>query len=271
MEKFRRWASQHPYTMAAIFGTIGMCIGQSLVIADMLYPLFPLNEGNLATILSTGVQIVTGLYGITLTGYIFFTGQLDLQAERDRNLASVVEALKRRYNKLILFLTVLCAVCFCAGVFWLVYDYGPTASRVNRVFILETLMLLASCALFNLYFICDVVDPDKFVRTSNAYKAKLDGARRQLGDAQEFTENCERIKHLLTELIPRDAASLISGHRARARLTPQLLEKVDQVLRYYSFLSYATDMTVPEEMCALAREVLQALDELPAAEPPRRR
>lgn len=260
MKKLRRWAFQHPYTVAAIFGAAGFLFGQSLVAVDTFCPLFPLNEGNLSTILSTCVQIVTGLYGITLTGYIFFTGQLDQQAGKDKNLVSIVDALKRRYNKLILILTVLCGVCFCAGIFWLVYDYGPVAGRLCRALIVETLMLLASCALFNLYFICDVADPDKFVRTSNAYKAKLDGAHSPQGDTQEFMENCDKIKHLLTQLIPHDTASLLAGHRARARLTPQLMQRVDKLMRYDSFLSYATELTVSEEMCCLAREVLAELE-----------
>lgn len=264
MKKFRRWASQHTYTVAAIFGVAGFLIGQSIVAVDMLYPLFPLNEGNLSTILSTCVQIVTGLYGITLTGYIFFTGQLDQQAAKDENLAAIVDVLKRRYNKLILILTVLCAVCFCTGVFWLVYDYGPAASPVCRAFLLETLMLQASCALFNLYFVCDVADPDKFIRTSNAHKAKLDGAHSPLGDTQEFLDNCDKIRRLLADLIPHDATSLLTGHRARARLTPQMLQNIDRLMQYASFLSYASDRTVSEEMCLLSRAVLRELESAPA-------
>ncbi len=264
MKKFRRWASQHTYTVAAIFGAVGFLLGQSIVAVDMLYPLFPLNEGNLPTILSTCVQIVTGLYGITLTGYIFFTGQLDQQAGKDKTLVSIVEVLKRRYNKLILILTVLCAVCFCAGVFWLVYDYGPAASPLCRAFLLETLMLLASCALFNLYFICDVADPNKFTRTSNAYKAKLDGVNCPQGDAQEFLDNCDKIKRLLADLIPRDATSLLTGHRARARLTPQLMQRVETLMKYDSFLAYSSELTVSEEMCQLSREVLRELESAPA-------
>lgn len=260
MKEFRRWASQHTYTVAAIFGIVGFLIGQSVVAVDMLYPLFPLNEANLTTLLSTSVQVVTGLYGITLTGYIFFSGQLDQQADRDKNLVSIVNALKVRYNKLILILTLLCAVCFCAGMFWLVYDYGPTLPPICRAFVLETLMLLASCALFNLYFVCDVADPDKFIRTSNVYKARLDGASSSRGDAQEFMDNCDRIRSLLSDLIPHDAGSLIAGHHARSRLTPQLLQRIDKLMTYSSFLAYSSDLTVSEEMCLLSREVLQELE-----------
>lgn len=261
MKKFRSWSLQHPYTLAAVLGVVLFALTQAAVLLETLFRFFPLNAENISTVLSTCVQVVTGLYGVTLTGYIFFVGQLDQQADRDRRLARVVDALKRRYNMLILVLTLLCACCFLTGLFWLAFDFAPTASPAARAFLMETFLMMGYCALFNLYFICDVVDPDKFVRTSNTYKAKLDGGDPRLGDAREFTETCEKIKRMSAELIPHDTASFFSTHRARSRITSQLMQDLDKVMNYYSFLAYSTDQTVPEEMCALARSAAAGLED----------
>lgn len=56
---------------------------------------FELNENQVLYLYSTGAQVIAGLFGLTLAGYIFFNDRLEKEVQADESLYDAVETLKR--------------------------------------------------------------------------------------------------------------------------------------------------------------------------------
>ena len=66
-----------------------------------------LNETQILYLFSTSAQVIAAIYGLTLTGFIFFRNELSREEFEDETLADAVENLKARYFVLLVFITVL--------------------------------------------------------------------------------------------------------------------------------------------------------------------
>ena len=92
----------------ATIGVIAFCFGQSFVLLDAFWkPLISLRFTNLDSMLMACMQIIVGLFGVTLTGYIFFSGQLNelaasastlLRGKLSFSLLSKLDALMKYYS-----------------------------------------------------------------------------------------------------------------------------------------------------------------------------
>ena len=60
-------------------------------------PLLILNENQVLYLYSTSAQVLAGVYGLTLTGFIFFRNELSREEFEDDTLTEAVESLKSRY------------------------------------------------------------------------------------------------------------------------------------------------------------------------------
>ena len=69
--------------------------------------MFRLNENQILYLFSTSSQVLAGIYGLTLTGFIFFRNELSREEQEDETLADAVESLKARYFRLLAFITIL--------------------------------------------------------------------------------------------------------------------------------------------------------------------
>jgi hypothetical protein len=56
-----------------------------------------LNENQILYLFSTSAQVIAAIYGLTLTGFVFFRSELNRQEFEDETLVDAVESLKRRY------------------------------------------------------------------------------------------------------------------------------------------------------------------------------
>lgn len=272
----KKWLRSHPYTILRILGIALFWVCQLWILCGLFHPMLFLTESSLTQVLSTGIQVIAGLYGITLTGYIFFSEHLERAAQENETIAQVVDLLKQRYSQLILVVTSICLACFSSGGFLLLYGFSNRVlpPTLHLLLVNETIFFMLVAVVLILYFVVDVVDPYKFEKISSKYKAKLGGNHDELGNTQEFMGNCETIKTLLLELIPQ---KLMSGAdfkpsvellgrllRAQNALSRPLWENIDKLIKYYSYMLYSGEMTASEEMCALARQVVAELQEIAA-------
>lgn len=274
--KARKWLRSHPYTILRLLGITLFWVCQFWILHGLFHPLLLLTEDALTQVLGIGIQVIAGLYGITLTGYIFFSEHLERAAQENETIAQVVDLLKQRYNQLILVITGNSLLCFVGGGGLLLYGFRNSflPQRLHLFLINETIFFMLISIILILYFVVDVVDPYKFEKISSKYKAKLGGSHDELGNTQEFMANCDTIKTLLLELIPQ---KLMNGKdfkpsvellgkllRAQNALSRPLWENIDRLIKYYSYMLYSGEMTASEEMCALARQVVAELQEIVA-------
>src|SRR6266404_1640095 len=62
-----------------------------------------LNETQIMYLFSTSAQVIATIYGLTLTGFVFFRNELNREESEDETLSDAVENLKARYYVLLVF------------------------------------------------------------------------------------------------------------------------------------------------------------------------
>lgn len=273
------WFKKHPSSLVGIT-LIGIGISvQWLIIGLILSPIEVFSMEAISNVLTSGAEVVAGLYGLTLTGYIFFLDRLQQKAVDDELLEDIISLLKKRYHNMVLLLSGLCFVAIFLTFCFIIYN---TESNILPVYIYqfwgyETLLLVIIALLFNIYFVITVVDPDKIPRISLKYKQKFSSSETELGSLQEFLQDYEDIENLLIEKSSGIAVSQIGTNpwkalkhlngkeriEIRKIVSDPLLKNLTQLSQYYSYMVFSQEMTVTKEMCQLAKEVKEELSKIP--------
>lgn len=275
MDKGRKM-HRYPYLIGLLSFGILTGIVQILVILDCFFPLIDYAPDAVSSVMSTCSEVLAGLYGITLTGYIFFADRFKDTSQEDESLYDAVQALLIRYNHLAGFISLMCLVCTVMAEGVVLYGTNTLLPEgLYRFWINETLLL--SFGTFNLilYFVISVLDPHKVGRISSQKKAKI-SEDPITGDIGEFMaiwgEIEDNLLALREELISK--MRFIPGANAKGR--PQMVQtlevlrnygrinmglwrKLDKLRQYHNLSLHDVNMAVSQEMCDLAKNVLEEL------------
>jgi len=268
---------RYPYLFGLLIFAGLAGVVQILVILDCFFPLIEYATDAVSSVMSTCSEVLAGLYGITLTGYIFFADRFKDTSDADESLYDAVQALLLRYNHMAGFISLMCLVCTVMAEGIVLYGANTLLpGGVYRFWVNETLLLCFCTFDLILYFVISVLDPHKVKRISQQKKAKLseDSAT---GDAAEFMavwgEIEENLLALREELISQ--MRFVPGGNARSR--PQMVQtleilrnygrinmnlwrKLDKLRQYHNLSLHDINMAVSQEMCDLAKDVLAELE-----------
>ena len=258
------------FSMAALVGIV-----QVLIILDCFFPLLEYTPDAVSSVMSTCSEVLTGLYGITLTGYIFFADRFKDTSRDDESLYDAVQALLIRYNHLAGFISLMCLVCTVLAEGIVLYGTNTLLpAGVYRFWINETLLL--SFGTFNLilYFVISVLDPHKVARISNQKKSKI-SEDTTTGDIEEFMALWGEIEVALLalreELISKmrfipganrnkpQIVQTLDVLRNYGRINMNLWRKLDKLRQYHNLTLHDLNVSVSQEMCTLAKDVLAEL------------
>ena len=275
MDKERRM-HRYPYLIGLLsFGVLAGIV-QILVILDCFFPLIDYAPDAVSSVMSTCSEILAGLYGITLTGYIFFADRFKDTSREDESLYDAVQALLIRYNHLAGFISLMCLICTVLAEGIVLYGTNTLLpQRLHRFWINETMLL--SFGTFNLilYFVISVLDPHKVNRISSHKKAKI-SEDTAAGDIEEFMtvwgEIEDNLLLLREELISRirfipgantkgrpQMVQTLEILRNYGRINMSLWRKLDRLRQYHNLSLHDVNMAVSQEMCDLAKNVLEEL------------
>ncbi len=266
----------YPYWLGLISVAIFSAVLQLFFIADCIFPLITYETEAVCSVMSTCAEVLAGLYGITLTGYIFFSDRFQNTSKEDESLYDAVQALLLRYNHMAGFISLMCLVCIVLGEGIVLYGTNTLLPQwLHRFWINETLLLYFLTFDFVLYFVISVLDPHKVSRISSQKKAKLseDAAP---GDPEKFMEDWAAIEELLQarrEKLIRDVR-LVPGAgknkpqivhtlellRNYGRISGALWRKLDNLRQYHNLTLHDPGMTVSQEMCNIAKETRAELE-----------
>jgi len=268
--------SNYPYMIGIFSIGIISVIAQILVGLDVFYPLIQLERDAVSSVMSTCSEVVAGLYGITLTGYIFFADRFQNTSKEDESLYDIVQALLIRYNRMAGVISLLTLICIVIAEGIVLYGNNTLMpEKLYRFLVDETLLLFFWSFNFILYFVISVLDPQKVDRISNQKRSKLSDDK-DLGSLQEFLADYSAIeKRLMTLMEKLLSSSLpIPGRGKRpasvytletlrnySRISFSLWRKLEKLRQYYNLTLHDPNMTVTQEMCELAKEVLKDLEE----------
>lgn len=275
-ESIQQTLHRYPYLIGLLSFGIITGIVQILVILDCFFPLLEYAPDAVSSVMSTCSEVLAGLYGITLTGYIFFADRFKDTSRDDESLYDAVQALLIRYNHLAGFISLMCLVCTVMAEGIVLYGTNTLLpAGLHRFWINETLLL--SFGTFNLilYFVISVLDPHKIKRISNQKKAKL-SEDQTVGDAEEFMAVWKEIEENLFSLREELLSKMrfIPGANAKrpqlvqtlevlrnyGRINMNLWRKLDKLRQYHNLSLHDINMGVTQEMCDLAKDVLAELE-----------
>lgn len=187
-----------PKTMMLAFAGILVLFSAASITVGLLKPAFLLNENQVLYLFSTSAQVVAAIYGLTLTGFVFFRSELSREETEDETLVDAVESLKKRYLILMGFISVLVFVCLLLSNLAISQesskDYLASAVIINAAQSAFVTSLLAIG-----YFIFDVLSPQRIQAESSSIKEELDpvGEGQEKGDLTAFLRNYNEVEALL--------------------------------------------------------------------------
>lgn len=249
---------------------------QIYVILDCIFPLIVYEIDAVSSVMSTCSEVLAGLYGITLTGYIFFADRFKDTSSEDESLYDAVQALLLRYNHMAGFLSLLCMVCIASAEGVVLYG-GNTLlpGWLHRFWVNETLLVCFCTFDMILYFVISVLDPHKVSRISSQGKSKLSEDTAP-GDPAEFLEVWRQIEENLYNLREELTSKMrfIPGNqpgkpqivqtmevlRNYGRINLNLWRKLDRLRKYHNLSLHDLNMAVSQEMCDLAKDALAELE-----------
>lgn len=275
-DNLQKTMHRYPYLIVLFVFAIFTGFIQIVAILDCFFPLIEYQVDAVSSVMSTCSEVLAGLYGITLTGYIFFADRFKDTPEEDESLYDAVQALLIRYNHLAGFISLMCMLCIVLAETIVLYGTNTLLpASVHRFWINET--LLVSFFTFNLilYFVISVLDPHKVNRISGQKKAKL-SEDRAAGNPEEFLALWNQIEERLVALrqeLAEKMRFLPNSGRGKlqmvqtlevlpnyGRINMNLWRKLDTLRQYHNLSLHDVNMAVSQEMCDLAKDTLKELN-----------
>ena len=269
---------RYPYFIGIIILCIISIIVQILVIYDCFNPLLTFEVDAVSSVMSTCSEVIAGLYGITLTGYIFFADRFQNTSKEDVSLYDAVQALLLRYNHLAGIISLMCLLCTVSAELVVLYGNNTLLHPIAyRFWVDETPLFFFWNFNFILYFVISVLDPQKVSRISKQKREKL-SADKAPGDADEFMKDWQAIEEILYGLRDKLAASIrhiptsfsknkpeivhtLENLRNYGRISNGLWKKLNKLRQYYYLSMHDPNATITQDMCKLAQEVRKELEE----------
>ncbi len=235
---------------------------------------FP-SEDSLKSILSTYSQIIAGLYGITLAGYTFFLSRIDGLMASDVTLDYVVIGIKKRFKYLIWHITFnMLMTLFTSAM--LMYFPVPTEGDIRffyRLFCNEFVLFLGFAVVLILYYSILVIDPNCMEKEARKQKKKLSRETGKQGSVAGYIMLYGKIQDKCNAMLPETVLDQIHENKGKRfeysigllrQLHPELEAVFPDLIRvhhYYECMLNCSPMTVTQEMCQMAKKVLDDLEE----------
>lgn len=163
---------------------------------------FVMNENQILYLFSSSPQVLAGVYGLTLTGFIFFRNELDRDMARDTTLVEIVELLKIRYYRLLIFITSLVGVSIFVCNIVMAYEGSGDLILLSVLMNIGQSAFVVSLLIIG-YFVFDVISPDRFKAASQELQHILDPSNKgddsRPGNLTEFLREYNAIEALMQE------------------------------------------------------------------------
>ena len=206
-----------PLKISVLSSTFLVIISAITSLIGLDRPLLSLNENQIFYLYSTSAQVLAGIYGLTLTGFIFFRNELSREEFEDDTLTVAVESLKERYFNMLLFVTAL-------SIFTLIMSNLVISSESSDQTTFNTIIMnTAQSAFFiNLlviaYFIFDVIAPKRIEKESKVIQQRVDPTpeAEDKGSLENFLTNYNQLEYILQKY-GQAYQSELEGESSRSR------------------------------------------------------
>ncbi|HBM9790728.1 TPA: hypothetical protein L1I71_000624 [Escherichia albertii] len=135
--KLLNWVISHPWLTMIISLVVPF-----IWIAVALYnPLFLLSENQNLYVFSTQSQVLSAIYGLTLTGYIFLRNHQEREVEKDNSLSDIIKTIQKKEYSFLIMLTIV-------SIFAVLLDLLTLSMYLSNNRLLNILVKNSATALF---------------------------------------------------------------------------------------------------------------------------
>lgn len=248
----------------------------SLIFACFCITIFELNENQLLYLFSTMAQVTGGLFGLTLTAYIFFVDKFKESTRGDDILYDATMSILDRYFRNLSWIGIMCGVVILLCVFgiidmynWLII-YPFVINQGVILFIVLTISILA--------FGIVLLDPNKLDKEvkrlkNDAEKHYKSGASEE-GDFREFLKTYNLLEHLIINFAE---ACLSENKRFLYDYKPQIIQslkvltksdvidyilinEINELRMYRNALVHGIDFSIAQEVCNRIQKIYETLN-----------
>ncbi|WQG57285.1 hypothetical protein RHM66_19385 [Pseudomonas sp. RTB3] len=215
---------QNHWAPSRVIGLFGIAFSVLAVITSYVgtsNPILILNENQILYLFSTSAQVLAGVYGLTLTGFIFFRNELSREELEDETLVEAVDSLKKRYFTLLIFVTLSSVVTLLLSN--LAISYESTGTLFSTIIINSAQSAFVTTLLAVTYFIFEVISPKRIERESRKLQSQVDPTREETnkGSLEEFLKNYNQIEEIIAKYgsIYQTTSSMEHSSRPRRHIS----------------------------------------------------
>ncbi|MBD9403149.1 hypothetical protein [Comamonas sp. CMM02] len=166
-----------------------------------------LNENKILYLYSLLPQTLGAIYGLTITGYIFFIGNQHSKASNDPTLHEIIEESdKEQFSALkTLSILVFLSIFFCISTLFLHNKIEPHFDNLSTITVSLANSFAIATIISNFLFIINIIDPTSIEKTSNKIINKIENQENENNKAEDnyaFMPTSQFLKeyHALEEL-----------------------------------------------------------------------
>lgn len=257
----------------------------SAILAIFYKPIINLNENQILYIFSTAAQVIAGLYGLTLAGYVFLESKLNDRAKEDKTLYDPVEALKNKYYFMIIAIGMLCILSILLSLLDIAtYDFLIKSPRLYSYMLNQTIVFIVSEIILIVLFSWSAINPNNITQISDRLKGitkrhllKEEDSDKTKGNFTEFLKNYNMLEELIIsyaselimngdwkygkEYMPRIIKSLeiLNSHEI---INGRLRNEINELRKYRNFTVHGTDFSVDSSILDRTKEIYDALNKI---------
>lgn len=229
MKFFRRLSNS-----AAVWCVVAFTTGLSIIAISrgLNNPIVKLNENQILYLFSTSAQVLSAIYGLTLTAFVFYMESLNREASTDETLVQTIDVLRDRYYWHLIFISFLViASLFLSNA---IISYESSKDDYTSIILINGGQTVYAVTLISIViFICDVIYPNSVEQASKSIQADIDKSLKddsEQGSLERFVQNYNEIEALIQKV-----SSKYFDYRKSRRLRisnmrlAELLFKNDQI------------------------------------------
>lgn len=256
----------------------GLGIATLISVFSSIYfePMVILNENQLLYLFSAMAQTIGGVFGLTLTAYVFFVDKFKESAKNDDTYYEATAALLNRYFYILILIAVTCGATIIMCIVGIVVLHNWI---VVYPFIIDESVLLFLIGIISiLVFGTMLLDPEKLDKEIAKMKKQAEeyyqaAGSTESGDFSDFLKTYNLLEKVIIEFAkecvkgqttyyqtykPQIIQSLKVLNKSEI-INGALLSEINELRMYRNGLVHGVDFNVTQDACSRISEIYNAL------------
>lgn len=232
--------------------------------------LYEMDENQILYLFSTCAQVIAGLFGITLAGYVFLNDRLEKEVDKDDSLYDTIESLKNDYYSMIIKMGILCVISITLSLSNIaLYSFLTKYKMLNMFILNESILMVIIEIIYIVIFVIKVADPNKISKRSNEGKLAIEENDEIPGDLAEFLKYYNLLEDLVVstandlielKIQPTIAMNYKKGFKpqihqslyilySREIIDKEMISEIDDIRKYRNFSVHSSNPSVTKNKC----------------------